>query len=99
MTITFFFTHTHAYCFYNCIIIIVLFTSCVNEPEYIKGFLRCISQAFVLAGGGFNVGSKSAGTSPTGSVHNTPTHQAKPNTLDPFADIGNLGASLGGKVN
>ncbi|KAG7326282.1 hypothetical protein KOW79_009683 [Hemibagrus wyckioides] len=47
-------------------------------------------------GGGFNVGSKSAGTSPTGSVHNTPTHQAKPNTLDPFADIGNLGASLGG---
>ncbi|XP_060723587.1 putative tyrosine-protein phosphatase auxilin isoform X2 [Tachysurus vachellii] len=47
-------------------------------------------------GGGFNVGSKSAGTSPTGSAHNTPTHQAKPNTLDPFADIGNLGASLGG---
>lgn len=54
---------------------------------------------FVLAGGGgFGVGSKSAGTSPTSSVHNTPTHQAKPNTLDPFADLGNLGTSLGGKV-
>lgn len=52
----------------------------------------------VFAGGGFSVGSKSAGTSPTGSVHNTPTHQAKPNTLDPFADLGNLGTSLGGKV-
>ncbi|XP_037390724.1 putative tyrosine-protein phosphatase auxilin isoform X6 [Pygocentrus nattereri] len=48
------------------------------------------------AGGGFSVGSKSAGTSPTGSVHSTPTHQPKPNTLDPFADLGNLGASLGG---
>ncbi|KAG9277324.1 putative tyrosine-protein phosphatase auxilin isoform X2 [Astyanax mexicanus] len=48
------------------------------------------------AGGGFGMGSKSAGTSPTGSVHSTPTHQPKPNTLDPFADLGNLGASLGG---
>ncbi|KAM6962663.1 auxilin isoform 3-T3 [Aplochiton taeniatus] len=49
------------------------------------------------AGGGFGVGSKSATTSPTGSVHSTPTHQAaKPNTLDPFADLGNLGGSLGG---
>ncbi|XP_060775902.1 putative tyrosine-protein phosphatase auxilin isoform X3 [Neoarius graeffei] len=48
------------------------------------------------AGGGLSVGSKSAGTSPTSSVQNTPTHQAKPNTLDPFADLGNLGASLGG---
>ncbi|KAL7832633.1 hypothetical protein SRHO_G00296510 [Serrasalmus rhombeus] len=47
-------------------------------------------------GGGFSMGSKSAGTSPTGSVHSTPTHQPKPNTLDPFADLGNLGASLGG---
>uniref|UniRef100_A0A8C7P298 Auxilin n=1 Tax=Oncorhynchus mykiss TaxID=8022 RepID=A0A8C7P298_ONCMY len=47
-------------------------------------------------GGGFSMGSKSASTSPTGSVNNTPTHQAKPNTLDPFADIGNLGGSLGG---
>ncbi|XP_041696018.1 putative tyrosine-protein phosphatase auxilin isoform X2 [Coregonus clupeaformis] len=48
------------------------------------------------APGGFSMGSKSASTSPTGSVNNTPTHQAKPNTLDPFADIGNLGGSLGG---
>ncbi|XP_046706567.1 putative tyrosine-protein phosphatase auxilin isoform X5 [Silurus meridionalis] len=48
------------------------------------------------AGGSFAVGSKSAGTSPTSSLHNTPTHQAKPNTLDPFADLGNLGAGLGG---
>ncbi|XP_072540348.1 auxilin isoform X2 [Salminus brasiliensis] len=47
-------------------------------------------------GGGFGMGSKSAGTSPTGSVHSTPTHQPKPNTLDPFADLGNLGAGLGG---
>ncbi|KAM9530454.1 auxilin-like isoform 21-T24 [Salvelinus alpinus] len=47
-------------------------------------------------GGGFSMGSKSASTSPTGSVHSTPTHQAKPKTLDPFADIGNLGGSLGG---
>ncbi|XP_045075947.1 LOW QUALITY PROTEIN: putative tyrosine-protein phosphatase auxilin, partial [Coregonus clupeaformis] len=47
-------------------------------------------------GGGFGMGSKSASTSPTGSVHSTPTHQAKPKTLDPFADIGNLGGSLGG---
>ncbi|CAB1332218.1 unnamed protein product [Coregonus sp. 'balchen'] len=46
-------------------------------------------------GGGFGMGSKSASTSPTGSVHSTPTHQAKPKTLDPFADIGNLGGSLG----
>uniref|UniRef100_A0A3P9HF14 Auxilin n=1 Tax=Oryzias latipes TaxID=8090 RepID=A0A3P9HF14_ORYLA len=46
--------------------------------------------------GGFGMGSRSATTSPTGSVHSTPTHQNKPNTLDPFADIGNLGGSLGG---
>uniref|UniRef100_A0A3Q1FQA9 Auxilin n=1 Tax=Acanthochromis polyacanthus TaxID=80966 RepID=A0A3Q1FQA9_9TELE len=45
--------------------------------------------------GGFGVGSRSATTSPTGSVHSTPTHQTKPNTLDPFADIGNLGGSSG----
>ncbi|XP_040040499.2 auxilin isoform X8 [Gasterosteus aculeatus] len=45
---------------------------------------------------GFGVGSRSATTSPTGSVHSTPTHQTKPNNLDPFADIGNLGGSLGG---
>ncbi|XDV35774.1 hypothetical protein PO909_005657 [Leuciscus waleckii] len=47
-------------------------------------------------GKGFGMGSKSASTSPTSSVHGTPIHQAKPNTLDPFADLGNLGASLGG---
>uniref|UniRef100_A0AAQ5YHW0 Auxilin n=1 Tax=Amphiprion ocellaris TaxID=80972 RepID=A0AAQ5YHW0_AMPOC len=51
----------------------------------------------VQSGGGFGVGSRSATTSPTGSVHSTPTHQTKPNTLDPFADIGNLGGSLGGQ--
>ena len=50
-----------------------------------------------MAGGGAGVGSQSASTSPTTSAHSTPTHQAKPNTLDPFADIGNLGASLGGE--
>lgn len=43
------------------------------------------------------MGSRSATTSPTGSVHSTPTHQTKPNTLDPFADIGNLGGSFGGQ--
>lgn len=45
------------------------------------------------------MGSKSASTSPTSSVHSTPTHQAKPSTLDPFADLGNLGSGLGGKGN
>uniref|UniRef100_A0A8D3BGD1 Auxilin n=1 Tax=Scophthalmus maximus TaxID=52904 RepID=A0A8D3BGD1_SCOMX len=48
-------------------------------------------------GTGFVMGSRSATTSPTGSVHSTPTHQPKPNTLDPFADLGNLGGSLGGQ--
>uniref|UniRef100_A0A671KKI7 Auxilin n=1 Tax=Sinocyclocheilus anshuiensis TaxID=1608454 RepID=A0A671KKI7_9TELE len=47
-------------------------------------------------GAGFGMGSKSASTSPTSSVHGTPTHQAKPNTLDPFADLGNLGAAGSG---
>uniref|UniRef100_A0AAY5F2K6 DnaJ (Hsp40) homolog, subfamily C, member 6 n=1 Tax=Electrophorus electricus TaxID=8005 RepID=A0AAY5F2K6_ELEEL len=42
---------------------------------------------------GLGMGSKSASTSPTGSVHNTPSHQAKPNTLDPFADLGGSGFS------
>lgn len=42
------------------------------------------------------MGSRSATTSPTGSVHSTPTHSVKPSTLDPFADIGNLGGSFGG---
>uniref|UniRef100_A0A8D0D2U7 Auxilin n=1 Tax=Sander lucioperca TaxID=283035 RepID=A0A8D0D2U7_SANLU len=44
---------------------------------------------------GFGMGSRSATTSPTGSVHSTPTHQTQPNTLDPFADLGNLGGSSG----
>ncbi|XP_029106345.1 LOW QUALITY PROTEIN: putative tyrosine-protein phosphatase auxilin [Scleropages formosus] len=48
------------------------------------------------AAGGFGMGSRSATTSPTGSVHSTPTHQPKPNTLDPFADLGALGSNLGG---
>ncbi|XP_024921678.1 putative tyrosine-protein phosphatase auxilin isoform X1 [Cynoglossus semilaevis] len=47
-------------------------------------------------GAAFGMGSRSATTSPTGSVHSTPTHQTKPNTLDPFADLGNLGGTLGG---
>uniref|UniRef100_A0A3B5QNG3 Auxilin n=1 Tax=Xiphophorus maculatus TaxID=8083 RepID=A0A3B5QNG3_XIPMA len=46
--------------------------------------------------GGFGIGSRSATTSPTGSVHSTPTHQTKPNNLDPFADIGNLSGSASG---
>ncbi|XP_061489326.1 putative tyrosine-protein phosphatase auxilin isoform X2 [Rhineura floridana] len=46
--------------------------------------------------GGQHVGSKSAATSPTGSLHSTPTHQVKPQTLDPFADLGALGANLAG---
>ncbi|TRY92523.1 hypothetical protein DNTS_008245 [Danionella cerebrum] len=48
------------------------------------------------AGGGFGMGSRSAGASPTSSAHGTPTHQAKPNTLDPFADLGNLGGGGSG---
>ncbi|XP_056895322.1 putative tyrosine-protein phosphatase auxilin isoform X2 [Takifugu flavidus] len=52
--------------------------------------------ATTSTGAGFGVGSRSATTSPTGSVHSTPTHSVKPNTLDPFADIGNLGGSFGG---
>nr|XP_045004927.1 putative tyrosine-protein phosphatase auxilin isoform X2 [Jaculus jaculus] len=42
---------------------------------------------------GFGIGSKSAATSPTGSSHGTPTHHSKPQTLDPFADLGTLGSS------
>ncbi|XP_040264145.1 putative tyrosine-protein phosphatase auxilin isoform X1 [Bufo bufo] len=42
------------------------------------------------------VGSRSAATSPTGSPHSTPQHQTKPQTLDPFADLGALGANLAG---
>ncbi|KAJ8409416.1 hypothetical protein AAFF_G00228170 [Aldrovandia affinis] len=47
------------------------------------------------APGGFGVGSRSDTTSPMGSANGTPTHQPKPNTLDPFADLGNLGGGSG----
>ena len=40
------------------------------------------------------MGSRSAATSPTGSSHGTPTHQNKPQTLDPFADLGTLGIHI-----
>ncbi|XP_032884190.1 putative tyrosine-protein phosphatase auxilin isoform X1 [Amblyraja radiata] len=40
--------------------------------------------------------SRSANTSPTSSIHSTPTRQPKPQTLDPFADLGALGANLAG---
>ncbi|XP_069794450.1 auxilin isoform X2 [Narcine bancroftii] len=40
--------------------------------------------------------SKSANSSPTSSIHSTPTRQSKPQTLDPFADLGALGANLAG---
>ncbi|KAM5256934.1 auxilin [Ctenodactylus gundi] len=43
--------------------------------------------------GSFGMGSKSAATSPTGSSHGTPTHHTKPQTLDPFADLGTLGSA------
>ncbi|XP_018113715.1 putative tyrosine-protein phosphatase auxilin isoform X1 [Xenopus laevis] len=46
--------------------------------------------------GGLNVGSRSAATSPTASPHGTPLHQPKPQSLDPFADLGALGANLAG---
>ncbi|KAM4640560.1 auxilin isoform 2-T2 [Discoglossus pictus] len=46
--------------------------------------------------GGLSVGSRSAATSPTGSPHGTPLHQPKPQSLDPFADLGALGANLAG---
>uniref|UniRef100_UPI00398E31B6 auxilin isoform X2 n=1 Tax=Pristiophorus japonicus TaxID=55135 RepID=UPI00398E31B6 len=46
--------------------------------------------------GGVRGASRSANTSPTSSVHSTPTRQPKPQTLDPFADLGALGANLAG---
>uniref|UniRef100_H3A4J6 Auxilin n=1 Tax=Latimeria chalumnae TaxID=7897 RepID=H3A4J6_LATCH len=46
--------------------------------------------------GGFGLGNRSSSSSPTGSSHNTPTHQPKPQTLDPFADLGSLGTTLTG---
>lgn len=49
---------------------------------------------FLFFSGGFGMGSKSAATSPTGSSHGTPTHQNKPQTLDPFADLGTLGIRI-----
>ncbi|XP_056388811.1 putative tyrosine-protein phosphatase auxilin isoform X2 [Hyla sarda] len=48
------------------------------------------------AQGGLGRGSRSAATSPTGSPHGTPQHHTKPQTLDPFADLGALGANLAG---
>ncbi|XP_053326021.1 putative tyrosine-protein phosphatase auxilin [Spea bombifrons] len=48
--------------------------------------------------GGLGVGSRSAATSPTGSPHGTPIHQPKPQNLDPFADLGTLGANLSGSA-
>ncbi|KAM9324099.1 auxilin [Gastrophryne carolinensis] len=46
--------------------------------------------------GGLGAGSRSGATTPTGSPHGTPLHQSKPQSLDPFADLGNLGANLTG---
>ncbi|XP_068445767.1 auxilin isoform X3 [Clinocottus analis] len=66
------------------------------QQQNAKGGWDWNRPATTSTGAGFGMGSLSATTSPTGSVNNTPTHQTKPNTLDPFADIGNLGGSLGG---
>ncbi|XP_044055655.1 putative tyrosine-protein phosphatase auxilin isoform X7 [Siniperca chuatsi] len=72
-------------------------TPTVNiQQQNAKGRWDWNRPATTSTGGGFGMGSRSATTSPTGSVHSTPTHQTKPNTLDPFADLGNLGGSLGG---
>ncbi|XP_057696847.1 putative tyrosine-protein phosphatase auxilin isoform X1 [Corythoichthys intestinalis] len=66
------------------------------QQQNIMGGWEWNRTATTSTGGGLGMGSRSATTSPTGSVHSTPTHQTKPNTLDPFADLGNLGGSLGG---
>ncbi|CAB1432731.1 unnamed protein product [Pleuronectes platessa] len=66
------------------------------QQQNAKGGWDWNRPATTTTGGGFSVGNCSATTSPTGSLNNTPTHQSKPSTLDPFADIGNLGGSLGG---
>nr|XP_057929212.1 putative tyrosine-protein phosphatase auxilin isoform X5 [Doryrhamphus excisus] len=72
-------------------------TPTVNiQQQNVMGGWEWNRTATTSTGGGLGMGSRSATTSPTGSVHSTPTHQTKPNTLDPFADIGNLGGSLGG---
>ncbi|XP_042338769.1 putative tyrosine-protein phosphatase auxilin isoform X2 [Plectropomus leopardus] len=69
-------------------------TPTVNiQQQNAKGGWDWNRPATTSTGGGLGMGSRSATTSPTGSVHSTPTHQTKPNTLDPFADIGNLGGS------
>uniref|UniRef100_H2M269 Auxilin n=1 Tax=Oryzias latipes TaxID=8090 RepID=H2M269_ORYLA len=68
------------------------FTQEVNTHSIPIFFFNC---CLMYSGGGFGMGSRSATTSPTGSVHSTPTHQNKPNTLDPFADIGNLTGGSG----
>ncbi|XP_062279916.1 putative tyrosine-protein phosphatase auxilin isoform X3 [Scomber scombrus] len=66
------------------------------QQQNAKGGWDWNKTATTNTGAGFGIGSRSATTSPTSSVHSTPTHQTKPNTLDPFADIGNLGGSFGG---
>ncbi|XP_077463588.1 auxilin isoform X2 [Stigmatopora argus] len=66
------------------------------QQQNIMGGWEWNMTATTSTGGGLAMGSRSATTSPTGSVHSTPTHQTKPNNLDPFADLGNLGGSLGG---
>ncbi|XP_031715353.1 putative tyrosine-protein phosphatase auxilin isoform X3 [Anarrhichthys ocellatus] len=71
-------------------------TPSVNiQQQNAKGGWDWNRPATTSTGAGFGMGSRSATTSPTGSVNSTPTHQNKPNTLDPFADLGNLGGSLG----
>ncbi|XP_047230897.1 putative tyrosine-protein phosphatase auxilin isoform X2 [Girardinichthys multiradiatus] len=72
-------------------------TPTVNiQQQNAKGGWDWNRPATTSTGGGFGIGSRSATTSPTSSVHSTPTHQTMPSTLDPFADIGNLSGSLGG---
>uniref|UniRef100_A0A3B3SY26 Auxilin n=1 Tax=Paramormyrops kingsleyae TaxID=1676925 RepID=A0A3B3SY26_9TELE len=61
------------------------------------GFFQTSKTLLRVCVGAFGMGSKSASTSPSESAHNTPTHQAKPNTLDPFGDLGALGASFSSK--
>ncbi|XP_061681381.1 putative tyrosine-protein phosphatase auxilin isoform X1 [Syngnathoides biaculeatus] len=71
-------------------------TPTVNiQQQNIMGGWEWNRTATTSSGGGLGMGSRSATTSPTGSVNSTPTHQSKPNTLDPFADIGNLGGGSG----
>ncbi|KAI4829230.1 hypothetical protein KUCAC02_023286 [Chaenocephalus aceratus] len=70
-------------------------TPTVNiQQQNAKGGWDWNRPATTSTGAGFSMGSRSATTSPTGSVNSTPTHQSKPN-LDPFADLGNLGGGSG----